>query len=219
MLCPDCQGADSPLTVSTRSSHSAYRSLSQVGDKCERPVKIGFVRSPCPAARRTQVPSSYCLTSLRFWLCLDTFQPSWVRPPGVSDFDLAGRDEADGCHRSGCVQIGNDRAPHSRSARGAVTQLIPPRLKRGRNVKVLWRLALFGRLQEPQNARNSLFCNNLHHRHFGFVWTLFNPLGSTGQASGVPTLRVVAGLTAAANRAASRLPKMVGTIPTYSVYD
>ena len=32
-------------------------------DKCEGPVKIGFVRRSRPAARRTQVLSSYCLTS------------------------------------------------------------------------------------------------------------------------------------------------------------
>src|SRR5208283_1437639 len=45
MLCPDCQGANSPLTASTRSSNSAYRSLPQVGGKCEGPVKIDFVRT------------------------------------------------------------------------------------------------------------------------------------------------------------------------------
>jgi len=77
----------------------------KAGDKCEGPVKIGFVCRPSPAPGRTQVPSSYCLTSLRFWLRSDTFQPSWVRPPGVSDFDLAGRAGAGGCRRSRCIQI------------------------------------------------------------------------------------------------------------------
>jgi hypothetical protein len=40
-----------------------------------------------------------------------------------------------------------------------------------------------------------------------FVRTLFNPHGSTGLASGIPTLPVVPGLAAVADRAASRLPK------------
>jgi hypothetical protein len=68
-------------------------------------------------------------------------------------------------------------------------------------------LASFGRRRQPPDARNSLFYNILHHWDFGFVWTLFNPLGSTGQASGIPTLPVVPGLAAVADRAASRLPK------------
>ena len=165
-----------------RTAHPACPGLPQAGDKCEGPVKIGFVRRPPPAARRTQVPSSYCLTSLRFWLrsltfqhfslnttrkfglrrCisavgvvphtnpkrkrgrrrraasdlrhpsltlrvsvarpfrsggdqrgLSTFQPSWVRPPGVSDFDLAGRAGSDGCRRSHCVQIAKELTRHS----------------------------------------------------------------------------------------------------------
>src|SRR5208283_1143560 len=40
-----------------------------------------------------------------------------------------------------------------------------------------------------------------------FVRTLFNPHGSTGRTARTSTLRVVRGLTAAAERAASRLPK------------
>jgi len=76
-------------------------------------VKIGFVRHPSPAPGRTQVPSSYCLTSLRFWLRSDTFQPSWVRLPGVSDADLAGRAGPDGCRRSRCVQIAMELTRHS----------------------------------------------------------------------------------------------------------
>jgi len=74
-------------------------------------------------------------------------------------------------------------------------------------VKILWRLASFATRQQPPNARNSLFCNILHHWHFGFVWTLFNPLGSICQTSGIPTLPVVPGLAAVADRAASRLSK------------
>src|SRR5208283_5894995 len=84
------------------------RAFNFVGD-----VKIGFVRRPSPAPVRTQVPSSYCLTSLRFWLRSDTFQPSWVRLPGVSDADLAGRAGADGCRRSRCVQIAKELTRHS----------------------------------------------------------------------------------------------------------
>ena len=76
-------------------------------------MKIGFVRHPSPAPGRTQVPSSYCLTSLRIWLRSDTFQPSWVRPPGVSDADLAGRAGPDGCRRSRCVQIAKELTRHS----------------------------------------------------------------------------------------------------------
>jgi len=68
-------------------------------------------------------------------------------------------------------------------------------------------LTSFGRRRQPPDARNSLFYNTLHHWDFGFVWTLFNPLGSTGEASGIPTLPVVPGLAAVADRAASRLPK------------
>jgi len=77
-------------------------------------------------------------------------------------------------------------------------------------VKILWRLTLFATRQQPPNARNSLFCNILHHWHFGFVWTLFNPLGSICQTSGIPNLPVVPvapRLAAVADRAASRLPK------------
>src|SRR5208282_4219569 len=85
----------------------------KAGDKCEGPVKIGFVCRPSPAPGRTQVPSSYCFTSLSFWLRSDTFQPSCVRPPGVSDFDLAGRAGSDGCRRSFSVQIANEPAHHS----------------------------------------------------------------------------------------------------------
>jgi len=83
------------------------------GDKCEGPVKIGFVCRPSQAVGRTQVPSSYCLTSLRFWLRSDTFQPSWVRLPGVSDADLAGRAGPDGCPRSRCVWIAKELTRHS----------------------------------------------------------------------------------------------------------
>src|SRR5208337_3649778 len=78
-----------------------------------RPLIDGFVRRPSPAPGRTQVPSSYCLTSLRFWLRSDTFQPSWVRLPGVSDADLAGRAGPDGCRRSRCVQIAKELTRHS----------------------------------------------------------------------------------------------------------
>jgi len=77
-------------------------------------------------------------------------------------------------------------------------------------VKILCRLASFATRQQPPNARNSLFCNILHHWHFGFVWTLFNPPGAICETSGIPTLPVVPvvpGLAAVADRAASRLSK------------
>ena len=76
----------------------------------------------------------------------------------------------------------------------------------------------FGRRRQPPDARNSLFYNTLHHWDFGFVWTLFNPLGSTGEASGIPTLPVVPGLAAVADRAASRLPKSPLTKCQYPTY-
>ena len=52
----------------------------------------------------------------------------------------------------------------------------------------------------------------LHHWSFGFVQSLFNLHGSTGQSLRTPTLRVVPGLTAVADRAASRLPRSRLTI-------
>jgi hypothetical protein len=152
MACTEQHQASTDRSWETRSSevlqgHEALRLLRSTGHSSLAPAphpagwKLGSFSWPIPPQIVPQVPSSYCFTSSRFWLRSDTFPPSWVRLPGVSDFDLAGRDDFDGCHRSSCVQIGNDRAPHS--PRGPVTQLIPARLKRGTNVKVLWRLALF----------------------------------------------------------------------------
>src|SRR5271157_5476581 len=89
-----------------------------------------------------------------------------------------------------------------------ITHQLRPINMNGRSIlSEMSRLASFGRRRQPPDARNSLFYNILHHWDFGFVWTLFNPLGSTGQASGIPTLPVVPGLAAVADRAASRLPK------------
>src|SRR5271157_1392962 len=69
------------------------------------------------------------------------------------------------------------------------------------------RLASFFSRRQPPDERKPLFDRTLHHWDFGFVWSLFNPHGSTGRALLAPTLRVVPGLTAVAARAASRLPK------------
>src|SRR5271157_5998456 len=68
-------------------------------------------------------------------------------------------------------------------------------------------MASFVARRPPPDARKLFLHIALRPQDFGFVWTLFNPLGSTGQASGIPTLPVVPGLAAVADRAASRLPK------------
>ena len=66
-------------------------------------------------------------------------------------------------------------------------------------------MASFVARRPPPDARKFFLHIALRPQDFGFVWTLFNPLGSTGQASGIPTLPVVPGLAAVADRAASRL--------------
>ena len=68
-------------------------------------------------------------------------------------------------------------------------------------------MASFVARRTPPDARKFFLHIALRPQDFGFVWTLFNPLGSTCQASGIPTLPVVPGLAAVADRAASRLPQ------------
>src|SRR5271157_4324406 len=68
-------------------------------------------------------------------------------------------------------------------------------------------MASFVARRPPPDARKFFLHIALRPQDFGFVWTLFNPLGSTGQASGIATLPVEPGLAAVADRAAPRLPK------------
>ena len=64
-------------------------------------------------------------------------------------------------------------------------------------------MASFVIRRQPQDERKFLLNIALRRLDFGFVQTLFNPHGFACQASRTPTLRVVPGLTAAADRAAS----------------
>jgi len=68
-------------------------------------------------------------------------------------------------------------------------------------------LASFVTCRQPPDARKFFLHIALRPQDFGFVRTLFNPLGTTGQAFGIRTLPVVRGLAAVADRAAFRLPK------------
>src|SRR5271157_4531983 len=68
-------------------------------------------------------------------------------------------------------------------------------------------MGLFAARRPPRDARKFFLDHALHPCDFGFVQSLFNPHGSTGQALRTPTLRVVPGLTAVADGAASGLPR------------
>src|SRR5271165_723214 len=68
-------------------------------------------------------------------------------------------------------------------------------------------MASFVARRPPPDARKFFLHIALRPQDFGFVWTLFNPLGSTGRTTRTSTLRVVPGLAAVADRAASRSPK------------